>query len=206
MIESTGSTKIIIRTSNAAIAFEVFGTNDLLLFSVLDGGKIGIERLPSTNALEVNGDASKTAAGFWLANSDRRIKTDVRTIDQALEMLNRVRLVSFAYTEEYRADHEGIGEGRYLNVIAQEFAEVFPDHVKGSGEYLPDGSEILQVDTYPLTIYSAAAIQEQQLLIEAQQEEIEQLKSQLADQKNFMGKRLEKLEALVLDKKEYSNQ
>ncbi len=27
-------------------------------------------------------------------------------------------------------------------------------------EKLPDGSDILQVDTYPLTIYSAAAIQE----------------------------------------------
>jgi hypothetical protein len=32
--------------------------------------------------------------------------------------------------------------------------------VKSSGETLPDGSEILQVDTYPLTIYSAAAVQE----------------------------------------------
>jgi hypothetical protein len=32
--------------------------------------------------------------------------------------------------------------------------------VKGSGQMLPDGSEVLQVDTYPLTIYSAAAIQE----------------------------------------------
>jgi hypothetical protein len=49
---------------------------------------------------------------------------------------------------------------RYPNVIAQEFAQVFPDDVKSSGEILPDGSEILQVDTYPLTIYSAAAIQE----------------------------------------------
>jgi hypothetical protein len=32
--------------------------------------------------------------------------------------------------------------------------------VKSSGETLPDGSEILRVDTYPLTIYSAAAVQE----------------------------------------------
>jgi hypothetical protein len=32
--------------------------------------------------------------------------------------------------------------------------------VKSSGERLPDGSEILQVDTYPLTIYTAAAVQE----------------------------------------------
>jgi len=48
----------------------------------------------------------------------------------------------------------------YPNVIAQEFAKIFPNDVKGSGETLPDGSEILQVDTYPLTIYSAAAVQE----------------------------------------------
>ena len=72
---------------------------------------------------------------------------------------------------------------RYLNVIAQEFAEVFPEHVKSSGEKLPDGSEILQVDTYPLTIYSAAAVQELH-------RENEALKKQLADQEA----RLRKLE------------
>lgn len=37
---------------------------------------------------------------------------------------------------------------------------MFPGHVQGSGELMLDGTEILQVDTYPSTIYSAAAIQE----------------------------------------------
>ncbi len=123
-------------------------------------GLVGIGRDPAANALEVEGDASKSTAGDWLANSDRRIKTDIQTVDNALDTLDRVRLVSFEYTEEYQANHPGVGTGRYLNVIAQEFAQVFPDHVKSSAERLPDGSEILQVDTYPLTIYSAAAIQE----------------------------------------------
>ena len=45
-------------------------------------------------------------------------------------------------------------------MIAQEFQRVFPESVKKSGEKLPNGDEILQVDTYPLTIYSAAAVQE----------------------------------------------
>jgi hypothetical protein len=71
-----------------------------------------------------------------------------------------VRLVDFRYTDYHLGTHPEIEDRRYPNVIAQEFAEVFPDDVKGSGEKLPDGSEILQVDTYPLTIYSAAAIQE----------------------------------------------
>jgi len=45
-------------------------------------------------------------------------------------------------------------------VVAQEFAEVFPDYVQSSGEKLSNSEEILQVDTYPLTIYTAAAVQE----------------------------------------------
>ena len=50
---------------------------------VLDGDneRVGIGRTPATNALEVNGTASKTAAGDWLAHSDRRIKTDIRDIE-----------------------------------------------------------------------------------------------------------------------------
>ena len=58
--------------------------------------------------------------------------------------------------------------------------------MKSSGEKLPDGSEILRVDTYPLTIYSAAAIQE------LNQENTE-LKKRLSDQEA----RIRKLEALI---------
>ena len=47
-----------------------------------------------------------------------------------------------------------------MSVIAQEFAEVFPDYVTAGGDTLPNGDAILQVDTYPLTVYSAAAAQE----------------------------------------------
>jgi len=123
-------------------------------------GLLGIGRPALVNTLEVEGSASKSTAGDWRANSDRRIKTDIETITGALDTLDRVRLVSFEYTDDYQRTHAGVSDGRYLNVIAQEFAEVFPDHVHSSGERLPDGSTILQVDTYPLTIYSAAAIQE----------------------------------------------
>jgi hypothetical protein len=123
-------------------------------------GKVGIGRNPAVNALEVAGNASKSTSGGWSLNSDRRIKSEIRPILGALEKLDQVRLVDFRYTENYLATHPVIVDRRYPNVIAQEFAEVFPDDVKSSGERLPDGSEILQVDTYPLTIYTAAAVQE----------------------------------------------
>lgn len=114
--------------------------------------KVGIGRPPAANALEVEGNASKSTAGSWLSNSDRRIKTEVQPLTGALEKLDQIRLVDFRYSDAYRAAHPGIEDKRYLNVIAQEFAKVFPDDVKNSGEKLPDGSPILQVDTYPLTI------------------------------------------------------
>jgi len=58
--------------------------------------------------------------------------------------------------------------------------------VKSSGETMPDGSPILQVDTYPLTIYTAAAVQELH-------RENQALKQQVADQEL----RLRKLEAAL---------
>lgn len=122
--------------------------------------RLGIGRIPITYSLEVEGSASKSIPGLWLANSDARIKTDVRTISNALETLDAVRLVDYCYTDWYLSQHPKIKDHRYMSVIAQEFAEVFPDYVKPGGEELPGGDAILQVDTYPLTVYSAAAAQE----------------------------------------------
>ncbi len=144
------------------------------------GGAVGIGRTPTANTLEVNGNASKTVAGSWLANSDRRIKSDIKPVDHALATLEKVRLVSFRYTDDYRASHRGVDDRRYLNVVAQEFREVFPEHVKSSGEKLANGDEILQVDTYPLTIYSAAAIQELDSKLKAKEAKINELENRLS--------------------------
>jgi hypothetical protein len=135
------------------------------LQSINLGDRVGILRDAVTNALEVNGNASKSSAGDWLANSDRRIKSEIAPIPNALDTIMKLRPVTFRYTGDYRKAHDGIGGERYYNVIAQEFAEVFPEAVKGSGEYLPGklkspGNEILQVDTYPAQITALAAIQE----------------------------------------------
>jgi hypothetical protein len=172
----------VVALRSALIPAQIARTDQDNVFT----GKIGIKRTPATNTLEVEGNASKSIAGSWLANSDRRIKSEIQPLTGALEKLDQVRLVDFRYTDSYRAAHPGIENKRYLNVIAQEFAKVFPDHVKSSGEKLPDGSEILQVDTYPLTIYSAAAVQELH-------RENEVLKKQLAEQEQ----RLRKLESLL---------
>ena len=47
--------------------------NDDQVFYINDG-KVGIQRTSPSNDFEVNGTASKAAAGDWLANSDARLK------------------------------------------------------------------------------------------------------------------------------------
>jgi trimeric autotransporter adhesin len=164
--------------TNSTIAMTGVGDSKLISLSgdlKLDTGtsskyiytndRFGVNRRPTANALEVAGDASKNTAGAWLANSDRRIKSDIAAIPNALDRLSALRPVTFHYTPEYLAAHPGIKDISYYNVIAQEFQTVFPDAVKGSGEYLAGKAqtpehEILQVDTYPAQILAIAAIQE----------------------------------------------
>lgn len=168
-VQVNGNSKLVVNANGgtAVGANTTPPTNGLYV-----SGDVGIGRLPAVNTLELNGSASKTTAGSWLANSDIRIKQSVETVSNALDILNKVRLVSFRYTEGYRSEHKAIEDRRYLNVVAQEFREVFPEHVKSSGEKLPDGSDILQVDIHPLTIYSAAAVQELNAKLNSQTREM----------------------------------
>jgi hypothetical protein len=110
----------------------------------------------------------------------------VQTLTNALDKLSQVRLVSYRYTDEYRAQHPSLEDRAYANVVAQEFQEVFPDYVKAGSDTLADGSEILQVDTSPLIVYSAAAVQELSQQVKARDARIAELE-----------RRLEKLEQLV---------
>jgi hypothetical protein len=189
-VQVSGSSKLVVRENGGtSIGANVTPPADGLYVS----GDVGIGRTPAANALEVAGDASKTIAGNWLANSDARIKTGVRNVTHALEKLARVRPVEFRYTDEYRAQHPGIEDRPYLNVIAQEFQKVFPEAVKSSGEKLPNGEPILQVDTYPLTIYSAAAIQELNQKVDSEN-------ATLRAENAALKLRLEKLEQLIRQK------
>jgi hypothetical protein len=151
--------------------------------------------VPSVNALEVDGSASKSAAGSWLANSDRRIKTQVKTITNALHTISRIRAVGFRYTEEYRKAHSSLTDSEYFNVIAQEFAEIFPNSVTESGDKLPNGDRILQVDTYPATIHAIAAIQELHGIVKQRDDRITNLESR----NRSLEARLERLEQILMD-------
>jgi hypothetical protein len=145
-------------------------------FSISTAGNVGLTRSATTNTLEVNGDASKSTAGSWLANSDINIKTNINTIEGALDRINKVRLVSFKYKDAYKEANNGIKDKYYHNVIAQEFQEIYPDYVYDSGDLFEE-HKVLQVDTNPMYVDSVSAIQELSKMVIELQERIKQLEN-----------------------------
>jgi Chaperone of endosialidase/Collagen triple helix repeat (20 copies) len=137
-------------TDSSGAGVAATNTNQFIINSTRG---VGINRVPILNALEVNGDASKSVAGSWASNSDRNIKTDIQQIT-GLDKIKQLKPVKFKYKPEYLEDNPIIKDTYYYNFIAQDYQTVFPDSVK----LTPDG--LLQIETHPACIHSVSAIQE----------------------------------------------
>ena len=130
-VETTNNWVMFARADDTSTdsRFNIFhnGTGNIMV--VTGDGKVGINRTPATNALEVNGDASKTTAGSWLANSDRRLKKNIEGIEgkTALEKIEQMRGVTYLWNDT----QTGIKRPEKLQYgfIAQELMEVFPEKV-----------------------------------------------------------------------------
>jgi hypothetical protein len=136
---------------------------------------MGVGRQPVAQTLEVEGNASKTTAGAWLANSDARLKTDVLDLDDPLRVVRRLRPVSFRYSDEFLERHPGVKDVRYHNFVAQEFQRVFPDSVQD------DGEGFLQMDSHPANVYAIGAIQQLERQLQDAVAEIAALRTRLTE-------------------------
>lgn len=96
---------------------------------ITETGNVGIGRTPTTNILEIEGEASKSTTGSWLGNSDARLKKDIHQIssDEALENLLKLKGVYYYWND----DKTGINRPKTQQVgfIAQNIQEVFPNKV-----------------------------------------------------------------------------
>ncbi len=147
-----------------------------------DNDRVGINRTPTTYTLEVGGNASKSTPGDWESNSDRRIKTDIRDLKEAQSTLMKLRPVSYRYKPSWIKTHPDIQDQVYYHFIAQEYAEVFPEFVRESKEYLRGEDQgILQIDSHPAQMIHLAATQELILENEQIKKENRDLKKRLVD-------------------------
>lgn len=100
----------------------IFGTTATERMRILSGGNIGINNNNPTEKLHVTGNI--LASGTVVGSSDRRLKKDIRPIEDALKKLDQITGVKYFWIEP-----ELHNEGEQIGVIAQEVEKVFPQAV-----------------------------------------------------------------------------
>jgi hypothetical protein len=95
-----------------------------------DSGNVGIPTVNASHKLQVTGSAGLSTGTAWTNTSDERIKTNIKTIENALDKINQLRPVSYNYSNDYLEQHPELNpEISYNSFLAQEYAVVFPDAV-----------------------------------------------------------------------------
>ena len=145
-------------------------------------GRVGIGTTAPDQSLSVNGNASKAGGGSWATFSDIRVKHDIKPFNDGLDVLLKLNPVTFKYNE--KSGYTDVNKS-FVGFIAQDVETVAPYMVNlyddSSG---PSGlSDKRQFDESALNKILVNAIKEQQ-------EQIEQLKKQMAE-----------LKLLILEKK-----
>lgn len=146
MVHSQGNGSMIFYTTDTAYA-----VNDVVSFN-------------QTFTFAASGNF--TASGNVTAYSDERVKTNIKTIDNAVDKVKQLRGVEFDRTDMKNNDHQ-------IGVIAQEVEKVIPEVV------------IEQEDGMKSVAYGnmvgllIEAMKEQQAQIDAQNEQINSLKEEI---------------------------
>jgi hypothetical protein len=87
---------------------------------------VGVGRIAVTNNLEVEGTASKSSAGDWLANSDARLKKNIAPLNsqEMLEKMLTLQGVTYEWNDHKTGSKRP--EGIQYGFTAQNIQQVFP--------------------------------------------------------------------------------
>lgn len=102
----------------------ISGTSTDIDMAINNIGNVGIGTTTPSEKLEVVGNIH--ASGV-ITSSDERYKKDIKTLDNTLNNLMKIRGVSYLMKEEFK--DKGFGEGLQIGVIAQEVEKVYPELV-----------------------------------------------------------------------------
>ena len=134
------------------------------VMTMLSSGNIGIGTIAPDQLLSVNGNASKVGGGSWQVFSDERLKNIKGQFKAGLQTLRQLQPLRYEYKPNNALGLRG--EGEYVGFSAQAVQRVLPEAVNRTA------SGYLQINNDPILWTMLNAIKEQQ-------QEIEQLKSQL---------------------------
>lgn len=188
VFENIGGGKILSgRTTEFDEKFSVSGSGDLVASGglVLDtdtlvvdatNDRVGIGVASPSDTLEVRVGGTTLADG-WTVRSSRRWKTNIQTLQGALEKVARLRGVS------YDANADG---QHNIGLIAEEVGEVVPEVVA----YEANGQDARSVDYARLTALLIEAVKEQQTEIRELKAHVERLTAEVAVRAEIAQKRV----------------
>jgi len=132
VVDSLSGSLMSVNNNAGLPVFEVFSDDKIVGgrynqndFVISSGGNVGIGTASPSYKLHVAGDIYAT--GDVTAYSDARLKTNIKTIDSALDKVDKLRGVYYTHIETQK---DSIG------LIAQETLDVLPEVVATKGEYL----------------------------------------------------------------------
>ncbi|MBI4445740.1 MAG: tail fiber domain-containing protein [Acidobacteria bacterium] len=114
----------------------------------------------------VAGSATDPIADAWTIYSSRRWKTNIQTIDGALDKVMRLRGVTYEWKSDGKRD---------IGLIAEEVGEVIPEVVV----YEENGKDAKSVDYSRLVALLIEAVKEQQEQIQEQALQLAELRSEI---------------------------
>lgn len=158
---STASGGIIYNNSTTPQGLQFRNANNQTRMVITQAGDVGIGTTNPITRLEVNGSV---AADAYLNNSSRRWKTNIHTLEGALEKVQQLRGVRYEWKENGKPD---------IGLIAEEVGKILPEIVA----YEENGIDATAVDYARIVALLIEGMKAQQQQITRQQEEIEALKS-----------------------------
>ncbi|NND34737.1 MAG: tail fiber domain-containing protein [Saprospiraceae bacterium] len=152
------------------------GGNLVILQKGIGKGGVGIGLSNPSHILHVNGVA-RSFQSTWATSSDRRVKNDVSSIQNAMSIVSKLRPVTFKWDATYRPSDTLIHHG----FIAQEVEETMPTWTQQVEEKV--GEELIDdfrtLNTSDLVPILTRAIQEQQEVILEQKSIMQVMQSQI---------------------------
>jgi hypothetical protein len=139
--------------------FDLNSSTAQRLLTVTNAGNVGIGTSTPAATLEVAPNAT-TLADHWSVRSSQRWKTNIQTIQNALDQVRKLRGVTYDWKESHNKD---------IGLIAEEVGRVFPEIVT----YEPNGVDARSVDYQRLVAVLIEAVKEQDQEIAELREKVE---------------------------------
>jgi len=165
-VQEDGNSQYGAYISFATMADGGAGSGAIEHMRIASNGFVGIGIGAPTHVFQVGQGSGAAFADSWSTYSSRRWKTNIQTLDSALDKVQKLRGVSYNMKDTGKPE---------IGVIAEEVGQVVPEIVS----YEANGKDAQGVDYSRLTALLIEAVKQQQKLIHQQQHDLAVLRTQV---------------------------